>query len=232
MAGKALVIEDDTAIADLIVLFLGKSGIEASSTQSAEDAKAILSTFRPDLIILDLNLPGMDGFVFLEELRSTNPVPVIIVSARETDEDKILGLGLGADDFVTKPFSPRVLAARARAQLRRSGLETVKKFRVKFGPYSLDAEAKILEKDEVRLSLSPKEFELLAFLASHPGAAFRPEDLYHEVWGADYGDISTVAVHIQRLRRKIEDDPTAPRWITTDHGFGYRFDPKGGGFAA
>ncbi len=229
MGGKALIIEDDEAIADLIALFMGKSGIEAVSVRSAEEGRDAMSGFRPDLVILDLNLPGMDGMLFLEELRRSDPVPVIIVSARETDEDKILGLGLGADDFVTKPFSPRVLAARARAQLRRSGLEAARKPRIRFGPFSLDPDGKLLEKSGVRLSVSPKEFEILAFLAGRPGAAFRPDELYRAVWGSDYGDVSTVAVHIQRLRRKIEKDPTDPRWITTDHGFGYRFDPKGGG---
>lgn len=229
MGGRALIIEDDEAIADLIALFMGKSGIEAVSVRSAEEGRDAMSGFRPDLVILDLNLPGMDGMLFLEELRRSDPVPVIIVSARETDEDKILGLGLGADDFVTKPFSPRVLAARARAQLRRSGLETARKPRIRFGPFSLDLDGKLLEKNGVRLSVSPKEFEILAFLAGRPGAAFRPDELYRAVWGSDYGDVSTVAVHIQRLRRKIEEDPTDPRWIITDHGFGYRFNPKGGG---
>lgn len=229
MGSRALIIEDDEAIAELIALFMGKSGIEAVSVRSAEEGRDAMSGFRPDLVILDLNLPGMDGMLFLEELRRSDPVPVIIVSARETDEDKILGLGLGADDFVTKPFSPRVLAARARAQLRRSGLEATRKPRIRFGPFSLDLDGKLLEKNGVRLSVSPKEFEILAFLAGRPGAACRPDELYRAVWGSDYGDVSTVAVHIQRLRRKIEEDPTNPRWITTDHGFGYRFDPKGGG---
>lgn len=222
MRPKALIVEDDRAIAELIALYLEKEGIDAEARDSAESALAAARASSFDLVVLDINLPEKDGFDFLRDFRSASPAPVIIVSARESDEDKVLGLGLGADDFVTKPFSPRVLAARARAQLRRVGLSSRQGSRAAFGPFTLDAEARTLEKDGTRVALSRKEFEVLAFLASRPGAAFRPEEIYKAVWGNEYGDLSTVAVHVQRVRRKIEDDPSSPRYLTTDPGLGYR----------
>lgn len=227
MEATALIVEDDKAIADLIVLYLSNDGIMTRVCESAEAARTALGTAPADLIILDINLPGMDGFEFLHELRANSTVPVIIVSARESDEDKVLGLGLGADDFVTKPFSPRVLAARARAQLRRVGFGSAVKPRLIFGPFNLDFESRTLERNGERVSLSRKEFELLAYLARKPGVPSRPEEIYEAVWGNNFGDLSTVGVHIQRLRRKIEDDPSFPRYLTSEHGFGYRLEiPK------
>lgn len=233
MNARVLIVEDDRAIADIIFLYLTKDGIAAERRESAEDALDFFHREGADLVVLDLNLPGMDGFEFLGELRKTSTVPVIIVSAREADEDKVLGLGLGADDFVTKPFSPRVLAARVRAQLRRSlyagaagvGPDGAAAQSIAFGPFVLLIDERRLERDGRRVPLSRKEFELLSFLASHRRAAFTPEELYREVWGSDYGDLSTVAGHVRRLRLKLEEDPSSPLWIRTVHGFGYSFDP-------
>ena len=144
---------------------------------------------------------------------------MIIVSARESDEDKILGLDLGADDFVSKPFSPKVLAARVHAQLRRAAYGD----RVAFGPYVLDVAGRLLERGGERVPLSRREFELFAFLVSNEGKTYGPEELYKSVWGLEHGDLSTVAVHVQRIRRKIEEEGLPPRWLVTVPGAGYRF---------
>jgi DNA-binding response OmpR family regulator len=172
----------------------------------------------------------MDGFEFLQGLRKSSIVPVIIVSARESDEDRILGLGLGADDFVGKPFSPRELVARVRSQLRRAGYASVPKDgdeTVRFGPFVLDPGERRLSRDGTDVALSRMEYEVLAHLASRPRVPVGAEELYSAVWGAKFGDLSTVAGHVRRLRLKIEDDPSNPRWVVTVHGFGYRFDPEG-----
>jgi DNA-binding response OmpR family regulator len=233
LAGSGvLVVEDDAGIAELIALYLGKEGAIVSLAATAEDALTTVAASAPSLVVLDLGLPGADGLSFLREFRKTSDAPVIVVSARESDEDKISALGLGADDFVQKPFSPRVLAARALAQARRAALprksEQAGRARggERFGAYEIDADGKLLLRDGKAVKLSRKEFELLAFLASFPRKSFRTEELYHAVWGKEFGDMSTVAVHIQRLRRKIETDPSSPEWIRTVPGSGYRFMPE------
>lgn len=177
----------------------------------------------PAVVLLDLNLPGMDGFQFLRTLGNT--VPVIIVSSRESDEDKVGGLGLGADDFVTKPFSPQVLVARVSALLRRT--RTLPPTRVTFGPFVLNFETSSLTKDGRPVALRRREWDLLAFLASHPGVPFDPDDLYRQVWGLEFGDLTTVAVHVQRLHRRLDEPGGAPRYIKTHPGFGYCFEPGG-----
>lgn len=175
---------------------------------------------------LDINLPGMDGFEFLQELRRKSDVPVLIVSARDEDEDLVLGLGIGADEFVTKPFSPRVLAARARAMLRRNlkGRQAVPET-ARFGRFTLDIPGHLLERDGKRVALPPMEFELLKLLVANAGVAMSPERIYKAVWAQEYGDIATVSVHIRRLRKKIESDPLRPEYIQTIRGAGYRFNP-------
>ncbi|MEI6875492.1 MAG: response regulator transcription factor [Spirochaetota bacterium] len=236
-----LVIEDDTAIAELIATYLHRDGFRVRLAASAEEALAGIEPL-PDLVLLDLGLPGMDGLEFLRAFRGASVAPVIIVSARESDEDKLEGLGLGADDFVTKPFSPRILAARVGALLRRVEYESMEKRdgatgpvpeaipsrKISFGPFSLDIDAQVLEREGRPLALSRREFELLTFLAIHPGRSFGAAELHAEVWRLEHGDLSTVAVHIQRIRRKIEDDSADPRWIKTVPGAGYRFVSDGG----
>jgi two-component system response regulator RegX3 len=220
---RVLVVEDDPAIAELIATYLGRDGAIADTASSAEEATAKTDLVPFDLVLLDLGLPGADGFDFLRRFRGRSLAPVIIVSARESDEDKVAGLGLGADDFVSKPFSPRVLMARVRAQLRRVSYASPGPERLFFGPYVLDFEGRILDKAGERVPLSKREFELLAFLARNEGRSFGPEELFTAVWGLEHGDLSTVAVHVQRVRRKIEADPAAPRFIQTVPGSGYRF---------
>jgi two-component system response regulator RegX3 len=225
---RILIVEDDREIAELIGAYLSRDGAIADLARSAEEAEARAAAAAHDLVLLDLGLPGADGLEFLRHFRERSLAPVIIVSARESDEDKVSALGLGADDFVSKPFSPRVLAARVRAQLRRAAYGVPAPERLAFGPYVMDFEGRFLERDGERVSLSRREFEILAFLAGNEGRSFGPEELYRAIWGLEHGDLSTVAVHVQRIRRKIEDDPHAPVWIRTVPGSGYLFSSKGG----
>jgi DNA-binding response OmpR family regulator len=223
---RVLIVEDDREIAELVAAYLRREGLVADIVGSAEEAMLDCSTRFPDLLLLDLGLPGADGLELLRQFRKGSTAPVIIVSARESDEDKIVGLGLGADDFVSKPFSPKVLAARVKAQLRRAcfGREAARASgRLAFGPYILDFEGRLLERDGERMPLSKREFELLAFLAINEGKTYGPEELYQAVWGLKHGDLSTVAVHVQRIRRKIEEEGSQPKWLVTVPGAGYRF---------
>ena len=223
MKARILVIEDVKEMADLIRLYIEKDGMETVSCETGEEGLAVFGAQSFDLVVLDINLPGIDGFEFLQKLRRTSAVPVMIVSARDADEDMILGLGIGADEFVAKPFSPKVLTARVRALLRRVNDLRAPVHTVRFGEYSLDIDGYLLKKGAEKVPLSSKEFEVLAYLATHPGKALNPETIYAEVWKNQYGDLTAVAVYIQRLRKKIEADPAAPVFIETIHGMGYRF---------
>jgi two-component system response regulator RegX3 len=223
---KILIIEDVKEMADLIRLYLQKEGMDATLCETGEAGLEVFGRERFDLVVLDINLPGIDGFEFLQRIRKASAVPVMIVSARDADEDMILGLGIGADEFVTKPFSPKVLVARVRAMLRRATDLKTPPNSVKFGDYVLDIDGYLLKKGGEKVSLSSKEFEVLAYLAMHPGKAMTPDTIYGDVWRNQYGDITAVAVYIQRLRKKIEADPSAPVFIETVHGMGYRFNAE------
>jgi two-component system response regulator RegX3 len=228
-----LIVEDDREIAELVAAYLGRDGLATVIVGSAEEAILECASRLPELLLLDLGLPGADGLELLRYFREKSRAPVIIVSARESDEDKVIGLGLGADDFVSKPFSPKVLAARVKAQLRRAAYPRAAYgapdgpasggAQIAFGPYVLDFDGKLLERGGERVPLSRREFELLAFLASNEGKTYGPEALYKAVWGLEHGDLSTVAVHVQRVRRKIEEEGALPRWLVTVPGAGYRF---------
>jgi len=228
MHGRILIVEDTKELAELYKLYLQNEGFECKLAFDAESALPIAQKEEWDLIVLDLNLPGMDGFQFLEQLRKTKPMPVMILTAREADEDVIFGLGVGADDFVTKPCPPKVLAARIRAHMRRTATLQMRQNGsiVRFGPYELDIEGMYLTKNAEPVSLSAREFNILKELVSNPGRPFTPEDLYTRVWGQEYGDISAIGVYIQRLRKKLEDDPANPYYIQTQYGMGYRFNPE------
>jgi DNA-binding response OmpR family regulator len=230
MKGKILIVEDTKELADLYALYLSREGFECSIAPDAETGLplALAKDQGWNLIVLDINLPGMDGYEFLEQLRKQSMTPVMILTAREAEEDVIHGLGVGADDFVTKPCPPRVLAARVRAYIRRSQvpLNSQEGAFWKFGPYELDAEALFLTKDGTPVNLSPREFGILQTLIEAKGKSFTPEELYDKVWGQNFGDVSAVGVYIQRLRRKIEEDPASPRYIQTQYGLGYRFNPE------
>jgi DNA-binding response OmpR family regulator len=228
---RVLIVEDDREIAELVAAYLSRDGLSPAIVGSAEEAMIDCAGNLPEVLLLDLGLPGADGLEFLRHFRQMSTAPVIIVSARESDEDKVAGLALGADDFVSKPFSPKVLAARVQAQLRRASYGSppggAGEGRLAFGPYILDFAGKLLERGGARVPLSRREYELLSFLAANEGRTYGPEQLYRSVWGLEHGDLSTVAVHVQRIRRKIEEAGAPPRWLVTVPGAGYRF--MGGG---
>ncbi|MCH5294643.1 MAG: response regulator transcription factor [Treponema sp.] len=227
MSSRILVIEDVPEMQELIVMYMESAGFDAAADESAELALERLKTgYTPDLVLLDLNLPGMGGLEFLKRFRAEYKatIPVIIVSARDSDEDIIAGLGFGADEFVTKPFSPRVLVARVQAKLNRlSATEASMEETLTFGPYTLYCNSCVLKKGPEKIPLSTKEYEVLEFLVRNAGQALSPETVYNSVWKTQYGDITAVAVYIQRLRKKIEEDPAKPRFITTMFGMGYKF---------
>lgn len=227
MSTKILIIEDVPEMSELVSMYLTKEGMAVSKASSAEEALGILKSFTPDLVILDLNLPGMSGFDFLKEFRGeyNNTIPVIISSARDGDEDIIEGLGLGADEFVTKPFSPRVLVAKVKANLRRgSEISAAAEDFFAFGDYKLLLNSCVLKKGSEKISLSNKEYKVLEYLTKHAGEQLGPEKIYRDVWGTEFGDITAVAVYIQRLRKKIEENPADPRYIKTVFGMGYLFE--------
>jgi two-component system response regulator RegX3 len=223
---RVLIVEDVKEMGELVRLYLQKEGMDAAICESGEAALALFAQQRFDLVVLDINLPGMDGFELLQRLRKSSAVPVMIVSARDADEDMILGLGIGADEFVTKPFSPKVLVARVRAMLRRTSDLKASPNSVRFGDFLLDIDGYLLKKGGTKVPLSSKEFEVLAYLATHPGKAVSPDTIYADVWRNQFGDVTAVAVYIQRLRRKIEKDPSTPVIIETVHGMGYRFNAE------
>lgn len=227
MKNEILVIEDVPEMAQLICIYLENSGFSTTSLDTAEKALEKLETgYLPDLVILDLNLPGMSGFEFLKQFRDNYKpiIPVMIVSARDADEDIINGLGCGADEFVTKPFSPKVLVARVQARLNRlATTEASVEETISFGPYTLFCNSCVLKKGSEKVPLSTKEYEVLEYLARHEGQALTPDVIYSNVWKTQFGELTAVAVYIQRLRKKIEEDPSKPKFITTVFGMGYKF---------
>jgi DNA-binding response OmpR family regulator len=225
---RILVIEDDPTVAEVVARYLSREGFEVEvSGDGILGLEAALAS-PPDLLVLDLMLPGISGVEVLRRLRMTAPVPVIMLTARSSEADRVNGLEFGADDYVAKPFSPRELTARVKAVLRRAGgwvdapgEPTV----LVAGPLELDTAARQVSLDGLPLDLTVKEFDLLAHLMRQPGRAFRREQLLEQVWGFSCGDTSTVTVHISRLREKVEADPGSPRFVKTVRGVGYRFKP-------
>lgn len=225
---EVMIIEDVEEMSTLEKLYLSKSAIGSRTYTTAEAALDDLEGgFVPDLVLLDLNLPGMSGFEFLKHFREKyeKTIPVMILSARDADEDIIEGLGFGADDFVTKPFSPRVLVARVEASLRRSVVSVQTEANAKFGDFTVLLNSCVLKQGSAKIPLSTKEYEVLECLLKHAGETLSPEAIYSEVWKNKYGDITAVAVYIQRLRKKIEADPSVPKYLLTVYGQGYCF-PK------
>ncbi len=218
MNAHVLIVEDSPEISQLVSLYLTRDGLRVSTAVSAEEGLELLRD-DVDLIVLDLNLPGIDGFEFLTRLRKTSEVPVIILSARDQDEDMVLGLGLGGDEFVAKPFSPRVLVARCRALLRRKW--DVRETAYRIGEVEFLTDARTLKVSGLSVGLTTKEYELLRFFLEHRGKAHSAQDLFDQVWKNEFGDTSSVAVYVQRLRKKIEKDPSNPRWLLTVRGAGY-----------
>ena len=224
MQARVLIIEDELEIAELMGLYLQKEGIRTQICETGEDGLRELENTAYNLIVLDLNLPGIDGFEFLSQARNISHIPIVIVSSRDSDEDMVLGLGIGADDFIPKPFSPKILVARIRAHLRRLlNYQAGSKKKFVFGDFVIDPEGYYCEKEGKRISFPPKEMAVLIHLLQNAGKVVTPEEIYQTVWGNAYGDITTVAVHIQRIRKKIEEDSSNPQYIKTIHGLGYTF---------
>jgi DNA-binding response OmpR family regulator len=227
-AARVLVVEDDPTVAEVVSGYLDRAGYEVDPVGDGPTALTRAATHWPDLVVLDLMLPGMDGLDVCRRLRARGPVPVIMLTARGDEDDRILGLEVGADDYVTKPFSPRELVLRVESVLRRSRpARAVLRTPLQAAGLTVDPAARRATKNGTELALTLREFDLLAFFLGHPGRAYGREDLMREVWGWDFGDLSTVTVHVRRLRGKVEDDPARPRLIQTVWGVGYRFDPTG-----
>ncbi|MGA5882780.1 response regulator transcription factor [Streptomyces cellulosae] len=225
---RVLVVDDDPTVAEIVTGYLDRAGYVVDRAGDGPDALARAAAHRPDLVVLDLMLPGMDGLEVCRRMRGQGPVPVIMLTARGDEDDRIVGLEVGADDYVTKPFSPRELVLRVGSVLRRARPVADASVRSDvLGAVGLvvDPGARKAVKHGVELALTVREFDLLSFFLAHPGRAFTREELMRDVWGWDFGDLSTVTVHVRRLRGKVEDDPARPRLIRTVWGVGYRFDP-------
>ncbi|MFG3043055.1 response regulator transcription factor [Streptomyces sp. NPDC048330] len=227
-ATRILVVDDDPTVAEVVTGYLDRAGFAVEHAADGPDALLRAGERRPDLVVLDLMLPGLDGLEVCRRLRETGPVPVIMLTARGDEEDRITGLEVGADDYVTKPFSPRELVLRVESVLRRSqqatGPSPVRTVLADAG-LALDQATRRATRQGRELALTLREFDLLAHFLEHPGTAHTREALMRSVWGWDFGDLSTVTVHVRRLRAKIEQDPARPRLIQTVWGVGYRFDP-------
>ena len=224
MAGKkVLVVDDDTKTVELVKLYLNRDGYRVLTAYDGVDALRLTRESHPDLIVLDLMLPGMDGLEFCRTLRDESDVPIIMLTARTTDEDKLTGLGLGADDYVTKPFSPRELAARVRTVLRRLPGERGPT-EIKHGELVLNFRKQEASIAGRTLNLTPVEFKLLGVLVKEPGRVFNRAQLIENALGYDFeGFDRTIDVHILNLRRKLEPDPSHPSYIKTVYGAGYKF---------
>ncbi|MBT2422763.1 response regulator transcription factor [Streptomyces sp. ISL-22] len=224
---RVLVVDDDPTVAEIVSGYLDRAGYLVDRAGDGPDALDRAAAHWPDLVVLDLMLPGMDGLEVCRRMRGHGPVPVIMLTARGDEDDRILGLEVGADDYVTKPFSPRELVLRVESVLRRTRPAPAPTGTLGAGGLTIDPAARRAVKDGTELALTIREFDLLAFFLRHPGRVYSREDLMREVWGWDFGDLSTVTVHVRRLRGKVEDDPARPRLIQTVWGVGYRFDATG-----
>jgi DNA-binding response OmpR family regulator len=224
---KVLVVDDDLTVRDVVRRYLELAGHQVALADNGEDALAWIAAQQPDLVVLDLMLPGIDGLEVCRRLRQTSSVPVVMLTALGEEENRIAGLQLGADDYVTKPFSPRELALRVSSVLRRAGMpQPTFAQELSDGDLHIDVTARRANIAGADLALTTREFDLLVFLMAHPGQAFTREQLLEKVWGWDFGDQSTVTVHVRRLREKIEKTPAKPTRIATVWGVGYRYDPQ------
>jgi DNA-binding response OmpR family regulator len=222
-ASRILLAEDDLTIADVVSRYLRKDGHRVEHVTDGPTALHRALTERPDLVVLDVMLPGTDGLELCRWIRGRSELPVIMLTARGEEADRIVGLELGADDYVTKPFSPRELAARVRSVLRRAGSNGAAVEALEFGDVQLERETREARKSGTPIRLTAKEFDLLWFLASHPRRVFSRDQLMASVWGYTAAlDTGTVTVHVRRLREKIEDDPSQPMYLETVWGIGYR----------
>jgi len=226
VVARVLVVDDDEQLADVVGRYLEREGFAVD--YAADGASGLESALKnlPDLIVLDLMLPIMDGLEVCRRLRRAAPIPVVMLTARGDEDDRINGLELGADDYITKPFSPRELAARVKAVLRRSSsAPSAGPTTLRAGRVEVDLRAHEVRCGDTAVALTTKEFDLLAHLMANPRRAFTRCELLEAVWGWNYGDTATVTVHMRRLREKIETDPAQPVHLCTVRGVGYRFEP-------
>jgi two-component system response regulator ResD len=223
-----LVVDDEPSIREVVSLYLRRAGYEVLVAADGQAALDALEAHRPDLVVLDLMLPKVDGIEITRQLRAGGDTPIIMLTARRDETDRILGLEMGADDYVVKPFSPRELVSRVKAVLRRTmgAAREAEERALTFDDVRIDPVARLVEVEGEEQSLTAKEFDLLWVLAQHPRQVFNRDQLLDLVWGlTDYIDPSTVTVHVHRLREKIEHDPANPRHIQTVWGVGYKFEP-------
>ena len=223
---RILIVEDEPALANVVKDYLKNELFDVEICTEGDKAIEVFNKYRPSLLILDLMLPGMNGYEICKNVRMTSVIPILILSAKTDEFDKVMGLNLGADDYLTKPFRPKELVARVNALIRRSQVFNKNNLEViDVGNIRIFIKEYKVEKDNVNMDLSKKEFELLLFLAKNPKQVFTREHLYDRVWGLDsYGDLDTVTVTINRLRQKIEENPATPKHILTVWGVGYKFE--------
>jgi two-component system, OmpR family, response regulator ResD len=222
------IVEDEPSISEVISLYLKRAGYQIQRYEDGLAAQKAFSHQLPDLVILDVMLPGMDGFALMRSLRDRSEVPIILLTSRREESDRIAGLELGADDYVVKPFSPQELVSRVRAVLRRALKESkdADGSPLAFPGISLDPQTRSVVVNEKEISLTAREFDMLYHFLRHPHQVFSRDKLLESIWGlSDYIDPSTVTVHIRRLREKIEDDPANPIHLQTVWGVGYKFEP-------
>ncbi|WP_247048839.1 response regulator transcription factor [Arthrobacter sp. R1-13] len=224
---RILIVEDEESFSDPLSFLLGKEGFEVEVVDNGLDAITEFDRNGADLVLLDLQLPGQSGTEVCRQLRQRSSVPVIMLTAKDSEIDKVVGLELGADDYVTKPYSSRELVARVRAVLRRQAEpEELISNTVQAGPVRMDVERHVVSVSGAQVSLPLKEFELLEMLLRNSGRVLTRGQLIDRVWGSDYvGDTKTLDVHVKRLRSKIEPDPSNPRYLVTVRGLGYKFEP-------
>ena len=221
-----LVVDDEPIVREVVVRYLAREGHRTLEAADGNAARDTIERAHPDLVVLDVMLPGTDGLELCKWIRSTSELPVIMLTARGEEADRIVGLELGADDYVTKPFSPRELAARVRSVLRRATPADAAVERLTFGDVELERATRDARKAGAEVRLTAKEFDLLWFLASHPRRVFSRDQLMASVWGYTAAlDTGTVTVHVRRLREKLEDSPSEPRHLQTVWGVGYRLAP-------
>jgi DNA-binding response OmpR family regulator len=224
---NVLVVDDDPTVAEVVVTYLERAGFTVRTATDGTAALSAVESAPPDLVVLDLMLPDLDGLEVCRRIRATSQTPIIMLTALGDEVDRILGLEVGADDYVTKPFSPRELVLRAQSVLRRTGsTSVVSASLLRDGDLVLDTSAHTAERQGASLALTTREFDLLAFLLANPGRAFTRAELMEQVWGWTFGDQSTVTVHVRRLREKVEPDPTDPCRLVTVWGVGYRWDAQ------
>ncbi len=221
---RILIVDDDAQLREMLARYLSAEGFAVDQAASAEEANTRLDQGGHDLVVLDVAMPGMDGFEFLRQLRAKSEVWVIMLSAKAEEVDRVVGLSLGADDYVTKPFSPRELTARIKAVLRRGRAATAVDTVLRFDGLTIDQDAREIHAGDKVVELSSLEFDLLVALASSPGRVFTRSHLLERVWGWDYfGSDRLVDVHVASIRREIGDDANDPRFIATVRGVGYKF---------